>query len=111
MGSVILHAYGPTQHVGNVTNAHGRNIIQINGRKAGDVFLEWTQLSLPLKAKEMAQYALAFDNRLVDIRGIGTNGELECFASHAADLGFCEAALVCVKPGDVIGAIKEAARA
>jgi len=111
MHNVLLHAYGETQHRGMVTNASGRDIFQIDGKNAADVFLEWTQLSLPLKPKEVAQFALAFDDRLVDVKGIGDKGELQVFASHAADRGLCEAALVSVKPGDVIGAIKEVAAA
>merc|ERR1711941_227408 len=54
--------------------------------------------------------ALAFDGCLVDFKGTGQFGELQCFASLASDLGSHSVQLVHIKPSAVIGAIREVAR-
>lgn len=111
MHNAITHCYGPTQHTGIITRASGRDILEIDGDLAADVFLQrWTGLSLSCGPQDFAQYSLAFDGRLVDIKGIGDNGELQCFASTADELGRCSVQLVHIKPSDVIGAIREVAR-
>merc|ERR1712151_333828 len=94
---------------GTVTRAQGRDIFEINGEPAGDVFLQWTGLSMPISPMALSQFALAFSDshRLVDVIGFGTYRELQCFASTADELGRTEVQLVCIKPTDVIAAIKE----
>lgn len=94
-----------------ITNAQGRDILEIDGCLASNIFLDWTGLSLPLKTKELAQYSLAFNDRLVDVMGISKDGVLNCYASTAADLGHCQVSILSIKPSDVIGAIKQVARA
>jgi hypothetical protein len=131
MHNILSHCYGKTQKSGTVTNADGRSILEIDGRKAFEVFSEWTGLTMPLSNKQLAQYALAFDDpgspsgspsrasvdpsmsfpsRLVDVKSVGPDGELLCYASTAAELGRCAVSAVHVKPHDVIGAIREIAR-
>lgn len=85
-------------------------IHEIDNKRAGDVFLEWTGLSLPWSPKDVSAYALAFDERLVDFKGMGDDGELICFASTAADFGCHEAKLVHVKPSGVVAAVQQVAR-
>lgn len=111
MHNVLLHCYGPEEHSGMITNAQGRDILEIDGCLASNIFLDWTGLSLPLKTKELAQYSLAFNDRLVDVMGISKDGVLNCYASTAADLGHCQVSILSIKPSDVIGAIKQVARA
>merc|ERR1712151_829766 len=110
MHNAITHCYGPTMHSGIISIAHGRELVEIDGHPAADIFLQkWTGLSLSCGPKDLAQYALAFDGRLVDIKGIGDKGELQCFASTTDELGSI-VQLVFIKPSDVIGAIREVAR-
>lgn len=110
MHSVLSHCYGATAHTGMITKAEGRDIFEIDGRAAGDVLLHWTGLSLPWVGKEFCQYAFAFEDRLVDFKGIGDVGQLQCFAATASEFGHCAVQLVHLKPSGVIGAIREVAR-
>eukprot|EP00931_Biecheleriopsis_adriatica_P047340 TRINITY_DN27287_c0_g1_i1.p1 TRINITY_DN27287_c0_g1~~TRINITY_DN27287_c0_g1_i1.p1 ORF type:complete len:760 (-),score=94.32 TRINITY_DN27287_c0_g1_i1:161-2392(-) len=114
MHSVISHCVGSTSHTGVITRAEGRNIYEIDHRLAGDVLQEWIGLSLPCPHKQLAQYSLAFEDehvhRFVHFKGVGEQGELQCYASTASDLGYSSARLVRIKPSSLLGAIREVAR-
>merc|ERR1712146_491046 len=110
MHSVLSHCYGATEHTGMITRAEGRDIFEIDGRAAGHVLLDWTVLSQPFAPKDFSQYAFAFGDRLVDFKGIGDVGQLQCFASTASDFGHCPVHLVHLKPSGVISAVKEVVR-
>jgi hypothetical protein len=108
--NVLAHCFGVTEHTGMVTSAEDRQIFQIDGRPAADVLLEWTGLSLPCAATTFAEYALAFEEKLVDIKGIGEEGQLHCFASTASELGSTPVHLVHIKASSALGEIRELAR-
>eukprot|EP00929_Paragymnodinium_shiwhaense_P006749 TRINITY_DN11070_c0_g1_i1.p1 TRINITY_DN11070_c0_g1~~TRINITY_DN11070_c0_g1_i1.p1 ORF type:complete len:747 (+),score=154.32 TRINITY_DN11070_c0_g1_i1:137-2377(+) len=108
--AALSHCYGNTPNKGEITKAENRTIYEINGRPAGELLMEWTGTEGPWESGFLSQYALSFGDRLVDFKGIGENGELNCFASTAADLGRCSAELVHVKPSAITAAIKEVFR-
>lgn len=112
MYNVLSHCYGPTSHTGVITSARDRDIIEIDGRPATDVLLEWTGLSLPIKSGELAPWSLSFGDRLVHFEGMNPSGRVECFSSMPEFLGAgAKAELVHIKPSTITGALRELARA
>jgi len=53
------NGYAPTEHTGTVTAADGRNLLQIDGRPAAEVYSEWTNQSVPVASAGVSRQILS----------------------------------------------------